>query len=76
MLCGTCHGDVSATTAYRKALPKTVAQGGTHPDATGVTTCAIGTACHAGVIDANFRILDPTKHINGKLNLGGVEFDF
>lgn len=76
MACGTCHGDVNATTTYRKALPKTVAQGGTHPDPTGITTCATATACHVGVIDANFRILDPTKHINGKLNLGGVEFDF
>lgn len=76
MACGTCHGNVNATTTYRKALPKTIAEGGTHPDPSGTTTCATATACHVGVIDANFRFPDPSKHINGKLNLGGVEFDF
>jgi predicted CxxxxCH...CXXCH cytochrome family protein len=30
--------------------------------------------CHGGVVDANNRIIDPTKHINGKINLDDVEF--
>lgn len=73
--CGSCHGDASASTPYRRALPKTIAQGGTHPDPSGTTSCGT-TTCHIGIVDANFRILDPTKHMNGKLDLGGVQFDF
>ncbi len=70
MACGTCHGDVTKPTTVEKALPKTPAQGGTHPDA---TTCS---ACHAGIVDATGRITDPTRHINGKLNAFGQERDY
>lgn len=31
--------------------------------------------CHGEVVDANYKIIDPTKHINGKINLDGVEFN-
>lgn len=68
--CGTCHGDVSRPTLAEKALPKTAAQGGTHPN---VLTCS---QCHAGIVDANARIIDPVRHVNGKLNAFGLEWDF
>jgi predicted CxxxxCH...CXXCH cytochrome family protein len=69
--CGTCHGDVTITPPDpRRALPKTLAQGGTHPN---VTACS---NCHIGVVDANLNIIDKTKHINGKLNVFNEERDF
>ncbi|MBI5473899.1 MAG: CxxxxCH/CxxCH domain-containing protein [Ignavibacteriae bacterium] len=72
--CGTCHGDVGRPTAYERALPKAIGAGGTHPP---VTTPVIPCAtCHIGVVDASMRIIDPSKHMNGKLNLGGQEVDF
>ncbi len=67
--CGTCHGDA----ATGNPLPKTSAQGGTHPN---VTSC---NACHSGVVDlvnGNWVIVDPTKHINGLLNIFGQERDY
>jgi len=67
--CGTCHGDPTQTGAAA-ALPKTAARGGTHPNS---TNCS---GCHADVVDANLKIIDPTKHINGKLNVFGQERDF
>lgn len=69
MACGTCHGDVTKTGAER-ALPKTSARGGTHPN---FTSCYI---CHDDVIDANLKIINPAKHINGKLNVAGEERAF
>jgi predicted CxxxxCH...CXXCH cytochrome family protein len=68
--CGTCHGDVTKPTLAERALPKTSARGGTHPN---TTQCA---QCHVGVIDANLTFVDKTKHINGKLNVFGAERDF
>lgn len=73
MACGTCHGDVTKTTLADKALPKTSAQGGTHPVYPKDLTCA---SCHGDVIDATMKIINPAKHINGKLNLLGEERSF
>lgn len=68
--CGTCHGDVTKATLAERALPKTSANGGTH---VAVTFCS---GCHADVVDANGKIIDPKKHINGKLNVFGSEQNF
>lgn len=70
MTCGTCHGDITKPTLAERALPRTVARAGTHPN---VLTCF---NCHGDVVDASLRIIDPVKHVNGKLNLFGVERDF
>lgn len=67
--CGSCHGDV----ATGNPLPKTSAQGGTHPN---VTAC---NSCHSGVVNlvnGVWVISDPTKHINGLLNIFGQERDY
>lgn len=71
--CGTCHGDVSKPTLMERALPKTAANGGTHPAIPTGWTCA---NCHGDVVDANTRIINPAKHINGKLNIGPLELDY
>jgi predicted CxxxxCH...CXXCH cytochrome family protein len=34
------------------------------------------TGCHTGVIDGNGNIIDPTKHINGKINVFNLEMPF
>ncbi len=68
--CGTCHGNVNKSTLAERALPKTSAEGGTHPTS---TACS---ACHVAVVDNNLRIIDRSKHINGKLNVFGQERDF
>jgi predicted CxxxxCH...CXXCH cytochrome family protein len=68
--CGTCHGDVTKATLADRALPKTTLNGGTHFPA---TACS---GCHAGVVDANLKIIDPSKHINGKITVFGVEQNF
>jgi predicted CxxxxCH...CXXCH cytochrome family protein len=64
--CGSCHGDpVSGN-----PLPKTSAQGGSHPP---VQNCAI---CHTGIVSVSgttYTIIDKNKHINGKLNVFGNE---
>lgn len=65
--CGTCHGDV----ATGNPLPKTVAEGGTHPPN---QDCGI---CHTGIIEVTgntYTILDKNKHVNGKLNIFGSEY--
>lgn len=67
--CGSCHGDVTTG----NPLPKTSAQGGTHPN---VTSC---NACHSGVVDlvnGNWVIIDAGKHINGLLNIFGQERNY
>jgi predicted CxxxxCH...CXXCH cytochrome family protein len=72
-MCGTCHGNVNAPadTLGTRYLPKTASQGGTHPEVAGLRIkCNV---CHAEVVDANFRIINPSKHINGKLNVLGEE---
>ncbi len=67
--CGTCHGNPSKPTLAEQALPKTSAEGGTHPN---VLACA---SCHGDVVDASLRIINASKHINGKLNVFGTEQD-
>lgn len=67
--CGSCHGDA----ATGNPLPKTSAQGGTHPN---VTSC---NSCHSGVVNlvnGQWVIADPTKHINGLLNIFGQEREY
>lgn len=63
--CGTCHGDVSKPTLAERALP-----GGFHPNDTHCVNC------HASVVDANLRIIDKFKHVDGKLDLSGEQRDF
>lgn len=62
--CGSCHGNASSP------LPKTIEQGGSHPNA---TACSV---CHGGVVDANLKIINPSKHIDGLLNLAGKDVKF
>jgi len=66
--CGTCHGDPTKPTLFEKALPKTVAEGGSHiavpPPPVG-KDCSY---CHGGVVDANLKFINVSKHIDGKLN--------
>ena len=74
--CGTCHGNLSAPldTLGTRYLPKTTSQGGSHPEVANLRIkCNV---CHAEVVDANFRIISPAKHINGKLNVLGSERDW
>lgn len=72
--CGTCHGDVTKPTLAERALPKTTAQGGTHPVYNFATTpCS---RCHEEVVDASMKIINTNKHINGKISIGTGEFEF
>jgi predicted CxxxxCH...CXXCH cytochrome family protein len=59
--CGSCHGDTKKTGIGNKALPKTAANGGTHPNN---TNCF---QCHPNVIDGNYKFKG-TLHINGRLD--------
>jgi predicted CxxxxCH...CXXCH cytochrome family protein len=68
--CGTCHGDPSKATAEERALPKILLEGGTHPYD---LNCSY---CHGGVVDANLNIINPSKHIDGLLNLYGNDINF
>ena len=68
--CGTCHGDVTKATLAERALPLTVANGGTHPDS---TACY---QCHPDVVDANVRIINAVKHVDGRLDIDGSARDF
>jgi predicted CxxxxCH...CXXCH cytochrome family protein len=64
--CGTCHGDASTG----NPLPRTVAQGGTHPPN---QDCQL---CHFGVVEvtgSTYTIIDKNQHINGKLTIFGSE---
>jgi predicted CxxxxCH...CXXCH cytochrome family protein len=69
--CGTCHGNASLTDPEDRARPKTISQGGTHPDKDQYQCFA----CHIDVVDATLKIISPSKHINGKLNVFGTERD-
>jgi predicted CxxxxCH...CXXCH cytochrome family protein len=62
--CGTCHGNATSP------LPKTNSEGGSHP---GSTNCSI---CHSGVVDADLNIINPSKHIDGLLNLFGNDIKY
>jgi predicted CxxxxCH...CXXCH cytochrome family protein len=67
--CGTCHGDPSAPTLFEKALP-----GGEHPQIQpGGLNCSF---CHGGTVDDNLRIISPSKHIDGMLNLRQLDGSF
>lgn len=71
--CGTCHGDVTRPTLAERALPKTSALGGTHPNS---TACA---SCHSQVVQGtgnDIRIISAAAHMNGKLNVFGTERDY
>ena len=62
--CGSCHGNGS------NPLPKTNSQGGSHP---GSSNCS---NCHAGVVDSDLNIINPSKHIDGLLNLYGQDIKY
>lgn len=68
--CGTCHGNPSKPTLAEQALPKTSAEGGTHPN---VLACA---SCHGDVVNASLQIISVTKHMNGKINVFGQEREY
>lgn len=68
--CGTCHGDVTRPTLAERAKPR-----GTHPNSTQCSVCHYKVTS-GDLIDANLNIVDKTKHIDGRLNLFGVERDF
>lgn len=68
--CGSCHGDVSRPTLAERALPKTAAQGGTHPNN---LNCS---GCHGDVVNASLQFVDPSKHVNGYLNVFGQVREF
>ncbi len=66
--CGTCHGDVTKTDPEDIARPKSIAQGGTHPDRIingNVWKCY---QCHNSVVDANLVIKNISRHINGRID--------
>jgi predicted CxxxxCH...CXXCH cytochrome family protein len=71
--CGTCHGDVNSSNPLAIALPKISSQGGTHPNATACSNCHPGVV---SLVDGKYVITDPSKHINGKLNIFGAERDY
>jgi len=62
--CGSCHGDGS------NPLPKRQSEGGTHPSN---ANCY---QCHGGVVDQNLNIINPSKHIDGLLNLYGSDINY
>ena len=77
-VCGTCHGDVNQTDPLLRAMPKSTAQGGTHPDLSNIrVACSV---CHGDVVAGTenelARIINPAKHVNGKLDVFGQERDF
>jgi predicted CxxxxCH...CXXCH cytochrome family protein len=59
--CATCHSSASGGTTYP------VPAG--HAPAT-LANCSF---CHTGVVDATGKIIDKTKHMNGKANVFGTE---
>ncbi len=61
--CGSCHG----------LPPKGHLGYGTSEIP--VSSCG-NSSCHAGIVDANGNILDPTKHINGKIDYESTERNF
>lgn len=62
--CGSCHGNGT------NPLPKISAAGGSHPNNENCSNC------HGGVVDANKNIINPSKHIDGLLNLFGNDIEF
>jgi predicted CxxxxCH...CXXCH cytochrome family protein len=70
--CGMCHGDPSNSDPEDRARPKTVSQGGTHPDKDDYKDPSGASLkcyrCHGNVVDANLNIINKALHINGKVN--------
>ena len=70
--CGTCHGDPARTDPEDRARPKTVSEGGTHPnkddykDPSGASLKCY--RCHGNVVDANLNFVNKALHINGKVD--------
>ncbi len=58
--CGNCHG-----------LPP---QG--HISVPNPLTRCGNSGCHPGIVDAQGNIIDPTRHINGKIDVQGEELDY
>lgn len=58
--CGTCHGEINESGQLISALPK-----GHYGDFS-ITTCV---TCHRSVVNENGEIIDPTKHINGIIDV-------
>ena len=65
--CGSCHGDITRTDPEERARPKTIAEGGTHPNKGDFNTTHCSN-CHGAVVDANLNFVNKALHINGKLN--------
>jgi predicted CxxxxCH...CXXCH cytochrome family protein len=64
--CGTCHGSVTSQGA--SVVP-------TGHNYSALTGCG-ATPCHSGIVDATGKIKDPSKHMNGKVNVQGLEYSF
>jgi predicted CxxxxCH...CXXCH cytochrome family protein len=56
--CGSCHGDEATGNPW---------PGGTHDES---QDCV---RCHAGIVNANREIIDPSRHVNGILNVFNTE---
>lgn len=66
--CGTCHGDVTRTDLEDRARPKTIAEGGTHPNKNQNGTDVKCFQCHGRVVDANLNFVDKSRHSNGTID--------
>jgi hypothetical protein len=53
-------------------MPKTVNEGGYHP-ASGTLACS---TCHDGVVDDELEFINPSKHIDGKVNIFGNDYEY
>lgn len=58
--CGTCHGDATKATLKEKAFPVSG-----HSAATVTSDCS---TCHGSVVNANMTIINPARHINGRID--------
>jgi predicted CxxxxCH...CXXCH cytochrome family protein len=58
--CGTCHGDATKSTTKEKAFPVS--------GHTFVSVTADCSSCHGAVVNASMAIINPSKHINGKID--------
>jgi predicted CxxxxCH...CXXCH cytochrome family protein len=73
-VCGTCHGDVAQPpNTIARVIPKWEGHGGTHPPVVTGNTCA---TCHGDVVDANYRIINAARHINGRLSMRDLSGNF
>ncbi|MBW7887338.1 MAG: CxxxxCH/CxxCH domain-containing protein [Bacteroidetes bacterium] len=67
-LCGTCHGDITRSDKEDRARPKTVEEGGTHPNRVDGKTVLQCYQCHVHVVDANLNFVNKSLHLNGKVD--------